>query len=483
MRKICLFAILSFVCAGAFAQNGVRVTPVVLEERDGKLVMELNVSPVHDEIRANDSYVITPELRGAANSKKFPDIIVNGSRRTKMFRRAEVLAGVRHDAGLVIDRANRRRTSPEIYRVTVPYERWMDKSTLVLNGDIGRCACRSDLFTNNTGVSPKFVLPEAYRVKPLLARMTPEVEQVKRRDIRSQAFLDFPAGRSEILLNFRNNPAELRKIRETLDAVNANKDVNITAIKVEGFASPEGSAAMNQRLSESRALALKNYIVKNYKIIADQITHSGAGEDWATLRTLVDESSIASRQGVLDIIDNSSDLDVKERQLRALPGGVFNMLMADFFPKLRRVDYKVDFNVRAYEEDEIGEVFANDPSMLSSYEMYLLAKKTDDATVRTKIFETMERLHADNPAVATNAIARAIEAGKPDEARRWIEIAGRSPEALNNIGVVYLMEGDYEAARGYLMQASALGSNEAKGNLQELEKKLENIRILKEYGK
>ena len=48
-------------------------------------------------------------------------------------------------------------------------------------------------------------------------------------------------------------------------------------VKVSGYASPEGPAALNQKLSEQRAEAVKNMLVKKYGIAADRLTTEGCG--------------------------------------------------------------------------------------------------------------------------------------------------------------------------------------------------------------
>lgn len=53
-----------------------------------------------------------------------------------------------------------------------------------------------------------------------------------------------------------------------------NKDAKI---KISGYASPEGSKALNQKLSEKRADAVKAILVKKYKIAADRIQTEGLG--------------------------------------------------------------------------------------------------------------------------------------------------------------------------------------------------------------
>ncbi|MBQ9231083.1 MAG: OmpA family protein [Prevotella sp.] len=48
-------------------------------------------------------------------------------------------------------------------------------------------------------------------------------------------------------------------------------------VLVRGYASPEGNAELNQKLSEARAAAVKTALVKRYKIAADRITTEGLG--------------------------------------------------------------------------------------------------------------------------------------------------------------------------------------------------------------
>ena len=48
-------------------------------------------------------------------------------------------------------------------------------------------------------------------------------------------------------------------------------------VKVQGYASSEGPAELNQKLSEKRADVVKNALIKRYKIAADRITVEGLG--------------------------------------------------------------------------------------------------------------------------------------------------------------------------------------------------------------
>lgn len=48
-------------------------------------------------------------------------------------------------------------------------------------------------------------------------------------------------------------------------------------VEIKGYASPEGNKEFNQALSEKRAEAVKNVLVKKYKIAADRLTTKGMG--------------------------------------------------------------------------------------------------------------------------------------------------------------------------------------------------------------
>jgi len=66
--------------------------------------------------------------------------------------------------------------------------------------------------------------------------------------------------RTEIKPDYRGNMTELIKITSTIDLVKNDPDVSITAVKIHGYASPEGSFANNKRLAEGRAKALAEYL-------------------------------------------------------------------------------------------------------------------------------------------------------------------------------------------------------------------------------
>ncbi len=68
--------------------------------------------------------------------------------------------------------------------------------------------------------------------------------------------------------------AQVASIELIAQYMKNHKEANV---EIKGYASPEGSAEVNQKLSEARAEAVKNILVKKYKISADRLTTKGMG--------------------------------------------------------------------------------------------------------------------------------------------------------------------------------------------------------------
>ena len=99
------------------------------------------------------------------------------------------------------------------------------------------------------------------------ARPTQVIEQVKKVET-LQPIVIFRQGKSTI------EPAQYASI-EMIAKYMKNHPESI--VKVQGYASPEGNAELNQKLSENRAEAVKNALIKKYKIAASRITTEGLG--------------------------------------------------------------------------------------------------------------------------------------------------------------------------------------------------------------
>ncbi len=248
-----------------------------------------------------------------------------------------------------------------------------------------------------------------------------------------------------------------------------NADVEITDFTIAGYASPEGAAPHNKMLAERRAAAFADYLVTKFDITRDKFAVSSHGEDWEGLRKAVEASSLEKKDEILNIIATVANVDARDTPLRQLDGGrTYQILSSDFYPPLRRTEYTIAYVVRSFDVEEAKEVLKTNPRLLSLNEMYMVAHSYEANSPQFKeVFDIAARLYPDSEIAVMNSAAADIENGAYDAAIRRLEKLKDSSAALNNLGVAYLMKGEYTKARECFVKAG--DDQDAKANLIKLE--------------
>lgn len=79
-------------------------------------------------------------------------------------------------------------------------------------------------------------------------------------------------------------------------------------ISIVGAASPEGTVALNGRLSRKRAAKILNYLREKVPGMTDSVHVETPGVDWRGLESAVSESDMPHRDEVLYIIRNTPEV-------------------------------------------------------------------------------------------------------------------------------------------------------------------------------
>ena len=156
----------------------------------------------------------------------------------------------------------------------------------------------------------------------------------------------------DILVDYKDNAAELAAITESVNRVGEDSDLTITSISIDGWASPEAPESYNLALSQRRADALAEYIADNTDTGDVLITAKGHGEDWVNFRAYaVALPQLLDREKVLAIIDDGAmSLDEKDAALvKLIPPTIYHRLIGEIYPRLRRNDYRIVYNVRSFD--------------------------------------------------------------------------------------------------------------------------------------
>jgi len=272
---------------------------------------------------------------------------------------------------------------------------------------------------------------------------------------------------------YRRNTVELGKIQASIDSVRNDRDVTINQVWLKGFASPESPYEHNKELAIGRTAALKNYIRQLYHFDDNIIATDYEPEDWAGLRKYVENSNISHKEDILEIIDSKREPDAKEWKLKSTYPEEYRFLLQNCYPALRHTDYRIAYTIRGYSDvDEIADIFATQPSKLSLNELYLLAQRYEPGSDQfSEVFETAVRMYPSDETANLNAANAAMRHSDNDRARRYLEKAGDSPEAVYARAAYAIRTGDYDTARRYLGQAKSLGVSQAAVTLDELNNK------------
>lgn len=148
-------------------------------------------------------------------------------------------------------------------------------------------------------------------------------------------YIHFKTGKSVLELNYNGNRNTLQQCVDRVQEIMDKNEYNIDHIRIVGYASPEGSVALNQRLSAERADALKKYLVENTGLASDLFETVAGGENWNELRVMVEKSDMGYKDRILEIIDHTPEGIDPEIALKKLPGDTYQYLFRTFYHNLR----------------------------------------------------------------------------------------------------------------------------------------------------
>lgn len=118
---------------------------------------------------------------------------------------------------------------------------------------------------------------------------------------------------------------------------------------IVGYASPEGSLANNKRLSEGRAMALRDYLASRYDFSRNQYYIIFGGENWDGLVKALDTIDFEYKDEALNIINDIPVEKGREAKLMQLRGGVpYRYMLKYIFPSLRVAICKVNYEIKNF---------------------------------------------------------------------------------------------------------------------------------------
>ena len=240
-------------------------------------------------------------------------------------------------------------------------------------------------------------------------------------------------------LKFLINRAEVRaaelnkrEVKDWQDVVDnayqvPNQEVDI---EIQAYASPDGAQDLNERLSAQRERNTSSVIARKLGNKKIEVNAHYTAEDWDGFQKLLEASNIQDKELVLRVLSMYPDPEDREREIRNL-SHVFTQLADEILPELRRSRLNANVRIIGKSDDELKMFMAQRPGRLTIEEILYTATLYDNAKDQMNAYQQATQLY-------------------PKDYR-----------AYNNIGTLYLAQGNYEQAAKYFAQAQKIQPNAA----------------------
>lgn len=317
--------------------------------------------------------------------------------------------------------------------------------------------------------------------------------------IAPDSFQRVNARKQEANIKFLVNQANLRRselknnsVKEfvaMLKRINADREkLNIRNVEVQAYASPEGGFSFNDKLAGKRQNTSEAYVKSQLKQtgVATGIDAHYTAQDWDGFQKLVQASNIQDKDVILRVLSMYKDPEQREQQIRNM-SEAFRELADGILPELRRSRLTINYETIGRSDEQIKAQYATDATKLGVEEMLYYATLEDNMAKKEEIYKRTAEYYDKDYRALNNLATLAFKKGDEMEATRYLERALRvnpqAPEALANLGIMELVNGNVKEAETSIAKALgeqnvnvAIGSlNLAKGNFAQAEKDFEDV--------
>lgn len=442
------------------ASDKIKVSNVQVAQQNNALSvsMDLNLDSLY--LPSNLQLVYTPVFKTRQGDIKMPEIVINGRRQQIMFERGVGKKQLNLSPEALVVRRTNKKVQTVNYSASIPLSGQVKNYDLNMHEDL--CGCGNMEEGNDFNLR--------HRRQPQAVFVRPAVEAVKVRHLDKRAYIDFPVNRIELHADYRRNPAQLDSIVRTINALKDDKNLEVSAINIHGYASPESPYSHNDYLAKNRAKTLTDYVRRMVALPTQLFTISSTAEDWDGLRNYLKDSNLEHKSEILAIAnDEKMDPDAREQKIKKLYPSEYRFMLDTWYPALRHSDYHITYKVKPFDVAEAKEIIKTKPQQLSQEEMFLVAQTYEPGSKEfNDVMEIAVRMFPENETANLNAANTRLNAGDADGAKFYLEKAGNSPEALNARGVYESLKGNDQQARHYFALAAKAGVKAAQENLENL---------------
>lgn len=252
-------------------------------------------------------------------------------------------------------------------------------------------------------------------------------------------------------------------LNKQLQEASKAKDREIAGVKVNSYASPEGSYKFNEQLAQKREKNTTSVIesqMKKDKITEfGELTSSFTPEDWDGFKELVEKSNIQDKELIISVLNMYNDPEDREREIRNL-SSVFNELADQILPQLRYSRIIATINVIGKTDQELVDIYSSEPSKLTADEMLYMATLTNDDMRKMDIYRTVTETYPNEYRGYNDLGMVQYKRGDYSSARanfnKAHELNPQAKEPTMNLGLISMLEGNMQKANELLGSSAGI---------------------------
>lgn len=338
-----------------------------------------------------------------------------------------------------------------------PYKPGMERSYLELRPVI--------YYGNKTYEVPARKVADACIVTCNLANTSGEYSY------RADGYQDVLKKSAEGQIMYEVNSAEVRKnqltgesiadFQASLEQYGNDERATVKGTRIVAYASPEGGADYNARLSDKRAESAEKAWDKLSGGKGADMDISSIGQDWEGFQTAVANSDLEDKDLILRVLSMYSDPAVRESEIRNM-SQVFTEMKTKVFPALRRARFIADIDYRNYSDEELDKIAREQLYLLDESALLRLASRTSDPARKALLYRIASESFDSETARYNNVLSALDQDDTALAAEKAKELTTTAPDILNALGVIAMRQGDFERAVSFFKKSA---TSEADHNL------------------
>jgi len=236
----------------------------------------------------------------------------------------------------------------------------------------------------------------------------------------------------------------------------------LKGVEISAYASPDGKLDFNTQLSQKRQGTSSKVIEKDLakNKVKTALKTKYTPEDWDGFKEMMEKSTIQDKELILRVLSMYSDPEVREREIKNLSAS-FTAVANDILPKLRRAKITASVDLIGRTDDEISTLAISDPSKLNQAELLYAATLTNNPQVQKTIYTSFTKIFANDWRGYNNLGSVVFELGDLDTAAGEFEKADKldpkNPIVQNNLGCVELKKKNLAKAEELFGAATGAG--------------------------